>query len=157
MSIFGAPAIRVIAVLGGVAVFAVFQARFMYLTWNAGQGTNAKAPPLDPDDVKIATALAGTLGGLFAAALGVAAIQAAAAGGARLRAAFTVGRTISASNAGLAKFLGTIAVWCYFLAGIAAAVTWQFNKPVTPLVTKTLAEVIAGYVLALIAALGASR
>jgi len=70
----------------------------------------------------------------------------------------TVGGTLTASDSTRVEAIAaTVAVWAYFLTGLAAAATWYWNKAVTPDVIKTLAEVIGGYILALIAALAASN
>ena len=158
MKIYGASWIRLLAVLGGVAFFVYLYGGVMWDTWPASQ-----KPKVDPDDVKIATALAGALGGVFAAALGVERqrqknVTPPNTPPPALQATLTVGGTLTASDS--TKFqaiAATVAVWAYFFTGIAAAATWYWNKAVTPDLIKTLAEVIGGYILALIVALAASN
>jgi hypothetical protein len=148
--VYGASVIRLLAVLGGVGFFAYLYGRWMYETWPATTKVE-----VDSDDVKIATALAGALGGLFAAALGVEKKRERNAPG--VQATFTVGTTLSGAGDAIdpRAIAATVAVWVYFLTGIAAAATWYWNRAVTPDVIKVLAEVMSGYILALIAALGA--
>jgi hypothetical protein len=145
--------IRLIAVIGGTVVFAVFYGHWMKQMWDA-----PPAPPTpDPDDVKIATALSGALGGLFAVALGVKSGGRQGTRVARAGTALTrVGETLTGSSKALLWLPATLAVWTYFLAGLAAALTWQLNKGFAIAPVKTLAEVIGGYVLALIAAQAAA-
>jgi hypothetical protein len=156
MNIYGASWIRLLAVLGGVAFFVYLYGTVMWDTWPASE-----KPTVDPDDVKIATALAGALGGVFAAALGVERQKQKNTSGPNppppaLQTMVTVGGTLTGTGSTrLQAIAATIAVWAYFLTGIAAAVTWYWNKAVTPDMIKTLAEVIGGYILALIAALAA--
>ena len=107
--------------------------------------------------MKIATALAGGLGGLFAVALGVKSGGGQGTRVARAGTALTrVGETLTGSSKTVLWLPATLAVWTYFLAGLAAALTWQFNKGFAITPVKTLAEVIGGYVLALIAAQAAA-
>jgi len=149
-----------LAIVAGIGVFAYFYGAFMWDTWQATEKP-PKPPKLDPDDIKIATALAGVLGGVFAVALGVERQQQKRDTAATdqpppaAKSLATVGKTLTASDRFLTAVPATLAVWVYFLTGVAAAITWQFNKPVAPAVVKTLAEVIGGYVLALITALAA--
>jgi hypothetical protein len=160
MNIYGANWIRFIAVVGGTAFFAYLYGSIMADTWPATQ-----TPKVNADDIKIATALAGALGGLFAVALGVErqegkqrAITAQRNPPSAFQATFTVGRTLTAwDGSGLKVLVATIAVWVYFLTGLAAAATWYWNRAVTPDILKTLAEIIGGYIIALIAALAASN
>jgi hypothetical protein len=159
MGVFGATWIRVIAVVGATVVFAFLYGVFMAEAWNA----SSTVPKLDQDDVKIATALAGALGALFAVALGVEAVKDGGSNGAgrsqrrSVKTMGSVGRTLAASESTLVAGAATLAVWTYFLTGLAAAITWQFNKDVAPGVVKTLATVMGGYVIALVGALAASR
>lgn len=153
----GASWIRLIAVIGATVVFAYFYGRWMRQMWAAPP--TPKDP--DPDDVKIATSLAGALGGLFAVAMGVTSITSKASSRvARAGTALSssVGQTLTGgTKQQVVLWLpATLAVWTYFLAGLAAAVTWQFNKDFAIAPVKTLAEVIGGYVLALIAAQAAA-
>jgi len=149
----GADLIRFIAVIGGTIAFAFFYGHWMKQMWDAPP----TPPSPDPDDVKIATALAGALGGLFAVALGVKSGGGEGTRVARAGTALTrVGETLTGSSARLLWLPATVAVWTYFLAGLSAALTWQFNKGFAIAPVKTLAEVIGGYVLALIAAQAAA-
>jgi hypothetical protein len=146
--------IRLIAVIGGTVVFALLYGHWMKQMWDAPP----PPPAPDPDDVKIATALAGALGGLFAVAMGVKSTTSAQGTRvARAGAALTrVGDTLTGSSKAILWVPATLAVWTYFLAGLAAALTWQFNKGFAVAPVKTLAEVIGGYVIALIAAQAAA-
>ncbi len=164
MSVFGTTWIRAGAVIAATALFAFLFALFMAHTWNA----ETAAPEFDPDDIKIATGLAGALGALFAVALGVEAMRERDSTDAdeqgrrdssqrRVPALGSVGRTLTATDHRVVAFAATVAVWTYFLVGVAAAVTWEFNKEVTPSVVKTLAQVMAGYVVALVGAVAAAK
>lgn len=138
MNVQGTNWIRFIAVVGGTVVFAYFYGRWMRDTWNAIE--NPPTPPKpDPDDVKIATALAGALGGLFAVAMG---IKSNTSPGTRVQRAgkgiTRAGVTLTGTSARLLALPATLAVWTYFLAGLAAAITWEFNKSVTPPSVKRL-------------------
>jgi hypothetical protein len=146
--------IRFIAVVGGTVAFAYFYGRWMADAWNAVETPTPIVPKPNADDVKIATALAGALGGLFAVAMGIAANTSGLSGRvAKAGAGLTrPGRTLTGTSNRVFAFPATLAVWIYFLAGLTAAITWEFNKPVTAAPVKTLAEVVGGYVLALIAA-----
>jgi hypothetical protein len=157
MKIYGARWIRLLAVLGGVAFFVYLYGTIMWDTWPASE-----KPKVDPDDVKIATALAGALAGVFAAALGVERqkrkrnVAPPNTPPPAVQTMLTVGSTLTGTESTRFQAIAaTIAVWAYFLTGIAAAATWYWNRAVTPDVIKTLAEVIGGYILALIAALAA--
>jgi hypothetical protein len=152
MNVAGTKWIRFIAVIAATIAFAWFYGRWMLDTWNAVE-TPPTPPNPNPDDVKIATALAGGLGGLFAVAMG---IKSHISGGNRLQRAGSaltrVGESLTGTSEWFLALPATLAVWTYFLAGLAAAITWEFNKAVTPPSVKTLAEVIGGYILALVAA-----
>ena len=156
MTIYGARWIRLLAVLGGVAFFVYLYGTVMWDVWPASE-----KPNVDPDDVKIATALAGTLGGVFAAALGVERQKQKNAAPPNppppaLQTMVTVGSTLTGpTSTRFQQIAATVAVWAYFLTGLAAAATWYWNRAETPDLIKTLAEVIGGYILALIAALAA--
>jgi hypothetical protein len=156
MNVAGTKWIRFIAVIGATVAFAWLYGSWIWDTWKAVE-TPPTPPTPNSDDVKIATALAGALGGLFAVAMG---IKSNDSGGNRLQragAALTrVGESLTGTSEWFLALPATLAVWTYFLVGIAAAITWEFNKAVTPPSVKTLAEVIGGYILALVAAQAAA-
>ena len=156
VNVKGTNLIRFIAVLAGTAAFAYLYIRWMKETWDAVEDPPTPPKP-NPDDVKIATGLAGALGGLFAVAMGIKAhtfvgnrVAKAGAGLAK------VGETLTGTTSWVLAVPATLAVWTYFLVGLGAAATWEWNKPVTPPSVKTLAEVIGGYILALILAQAAA-
>jgi hypothetical protein len=161
--VIGTRVLRALLVFAGIAAFAYLYGSFMADTWHA----HKTAPKLDATDVKIATALAGALGAVFAVAMGIKkqdhqrnqALSDAPTDQPhpRVLAAATVGEALVPNVPKGLSVTATIAVWLYPAVGVAAAITWWKNKSVSPDAIKNLAEVIGGYVLALIGTLGLRR
>lgn len=144
-------AARALLVFAGAAGFVTLYVAFGIKTWHA----TGAAPQLDPDLVKIGTTLAGALAAIFATSLGVKKQDEhlSTQKNPRGRAALRVGETLVPHVPKGVSIGATVCFWSYFAVGVGAWVTWIANKSVTPEVIKTLGELMAGYVVALIGAI----
>lgn len=132
--------IRFIVLIGGLTVYVYLYWTFLKQIWNTPAN---EAANLDNQDVQIAGAIGGTLAATFAVALGIQRKDP------KLNEKqVALGSTILPE----AKLFGTLAIWVYFVVGLATLyVTWRRDVQ-TPQEIKTAATLFAGYVTSIFVA-----
>jgi hypothetical protein len=128
--------LRMLFLLGGLAVFAGLNSWFFWQIWEASGHT---AVNLNEQAVYGASAVGGVLGTFFAGALGIN----VAKGGSRQRLDQTL-----LSDVWKGPVLAQLAIWLYAAVGAAALVTVFFNQDQSPESIKALASVFSGFALA---------